>query len=173
FLEKGYRIGVMASTDNHSGNAGYGVRRIDVTRGEEGEVFSRFSPKERGTALVAAYAEELTRDDIFQAIYHRQTYATTGSRIILRFAVNGIPMGSEGRTTGAPRIEATVSGTAPIRAMRIVKNGKVVHAVTPGGPEGKLEYVDSTGAYEKQYYYLDVVQQDGEKAVSSPVWLNW
>ncbi|MCP5119546.1 MAG: DUF3604 domain-containing protein, partial [bacterium] len=30
FLEKGYRIGVMASTDNHSGNAGYGVRRTDV-----------------------------------------------------------------------------------------------------------------------------------------------
>ena len=82
-------------------------------------------------------------------------------------------MGSEGKVSCAPRIEATAVGTAQIRTMRIVKNGKVVHAVSPGGSEGKLEYADSTGAYDKQYYYLDVVQEDGEKAVSSPVWMNW
>ncbi len=173
FLEKGYRIGVMASTDNHSTNAGYGVRREWVERGEEGEVFSRVSPAERGTSLIAAYAPKLTRRDVFQAIYHRATYATTGSRIVLRFNVNGMIMGGEGKVSGKPRISAWAEGTAPVKLLRIVKNGKVIHSVAPGGRTAKLEFADASGEYEKAYYYVDLVQDDGEKAVSSPVWVNW
>ena len=92
FLTNGYRLGIMASTDNHAGNAGFGVRRAAVTVGEEGEVFERRSPAENGTALVAVYAPELTRKGIFQGMYHRRTYATTGTRIILDFELNGAPM---------------------------------------------------------------------------------
>jgi hypothetical protein len=172
FLEKGYRVGVMASTDNHAGNAGYGVRRNAVTRGEEGEVFSRYSPAERGTSLVAAYATELTREGIFQALYHRHTYATTGSRIILDFRLDGRQMGSEVRVSKPPRITALVEGTARVRAIRVVKNGKVIHAVAPDSRAARLEYVDTSGDYAKKFYYIDVVQTDGEKAISSPVWTN-
>src|SRR5262249_36476665 len=126
FLEKGYRVGIMASTDNHAGNAGFGVRRGQVERGEGGEGLSKISPAEKGTALVAAYAAELTREGVFQALYHRATYATTGSRIILEFQIDGAPMGSELRVKKAPRIVAMAEGTAAIRTMRLVKNGRVV-----------------------------------------------
>ncbi|MEX2261325.1 MAG: DUF3604 domain-containing protein [Bryobacteraceae bacterium] len=172
FLEKGYRVGIMASTDNHSGNAGYGVRFNPVERGEEGELFSRTSPAERGTALVAAYADGLTRDSVFQALYHRRTYATTGSRILLRFEVNGAPMGSEIQLRESPAITASVEGTAEIQTVRIVKNGRVVHAIAPGGRSARVEYRDNSGDYAKKFYYVDVVQVDGEKAISSPVWVN-
>jgi hypothetical protein len=172
FLRNGYRVGIMASTDNHAGNAGYGVRRSEVVRGEEGPVYSRTSPAERGTSLVAAYADSLTRQDIFQALYHRQTYATTGSRIILRFAVDGAPMGSEIRARRPPRITAFAEGTAPIRALRVVKNGSVIHAMEPGSTTAELEYVDVSGDYANKFYYVDLVQVDGEKAISSPVWVN-
>jgi hypothetical protein len=172
FLEKGYRIGIMASTDNHSGNAGYGVRRVNVNRGEEGEIYSKFSPTERGTSLIAARAERLDRDSVFQAIYHRQTYATTGSRIILDFAVDGVPMGSEGRLSAAPKITAAVIGTAGIKSIRVVKNGKLIHAISPGSVRAELDYADNSGAKPGDFYYLDVVQVDGEKAISSPVWLD-
>ncbi|MBI3470409.1 MAG: DUF3604 domain-containing protein [Candidatus Solibacter usitatus] len=172
FLEKGYRVGIMASTDNHAGNAGYGVRRRQVVAGEEGEVYSRTSPMERGTALVAAYASELTRDGIFQALYHRRTYATTGSRIVLRFEVNGALMGSEIRAGGPPRITAWAEGTAPIRTLRVVKNGRVVYSIAPQALGAKLEYTDLSGDYQNRFYYLDLVQEDGEKAISSPVWVN-
>jgi hypothetical protein len=50
FLQNGYRLGIMASSDNHAGNAGYGIRRREVVSGEEGEVFSKRSPAEQGTA---------------------------------------------------------------------------------------------------------------------------
>jgi hypothetical protein len=173
FLKEGYRIGIMASTDDHTGNAGYGTRRLAPPRGEEGELFSPVSPVERGTALIAARAEKLTRPDVFQAMYHRQTYATTGSRILLDFEVGGLPMGSEGRIQGAPRIRVRTEGTAAIKMLRIVKNGRVIHSVSPGSRSAALEYVDSGGEYAKAFYYLDLVQEDDEKAISSPVWINW
>ena len=98
------------------GNAGYGVRRMDATRGRDGALFPRFSPAERRTALLAVQAKALTRESVFQGIYRRRTYATTGERIGLRFDAEGAPDGS--------------------------------------------------------YYYLDLIQADGEKAISSPVWVN-
>ncbi len=172
FLKQGYRLGIMASTDNHAGNAGYGVRRQERMVGQEGEVFSRRSPAERGTSLVAAYAPELTREAVFQAIYHRRTYATTGSRIILRFEVSGLPMGSEGRVQGPPRIVAEAEGAAPVKLLRIVKNGVVIHSIAPASRSARIEYTDTSGDYENKFYYIDLVQEDGEKAISSPVWIN-
>lgn len=172
FLERGHRVGIVASTDNHSGNAGYGVRRRNVTRGSAGPVFSRFSPAERGTALLAVQAEELTRESVFQGLYHRRTYATTGERISVRFAVAGEPMGSEVRATGPVSISAEVAGTARIRTIRIVKDGRILYALDPRGDTASFEFVDPDGAPDGSYFYLDLVQVDGEKAISSPVWVN-
>lgn len=172
FLERGHRVGVVASTDNHSGNAGYGVRRRDVTRGRDGTLFSRFSPAERGTALLAVHAGELTRESVFQGIYHRRTYATTGERIAVRFEVAGAPMGSEVRAEGPLAMSAAVAGTDTIRRIRVVKSGRVLYSVDPMGDEAAFEFVDPDGAPEGAYYYLDLVQEDGEKAISSPVWVN-
>ncbi len=172
FLQRGHRVGIVASTDNHSGNAGYGVRRLDVTRGSDGALYSRFSPAERGTALVAVLGEELTRESVFQGVYHRRTYATTGERIALRFEVGGQPMGSELRIEGPVALAASVAGTGELHTIRIVKNGRILYAVAPGSPEVSFEFLDSDGAPEGAYYYLDIVQKDGEKAISSPVWVN-
>lgn len=172
FLQNGYRIGIIGSTDNHAGNAGYGVRGAAVTRGEDGAVFSKTSPAERGTALVAVYAKEVTREGIFQALYHRSTYATTGTRIVLRFDLNGHPMGSELRVSSPPRIVVSAEGTDKISAIRVVKNGQVVHAVSPDARSAHLEYVDTSGDYDQKFYYIDLVQADGKKAISSPVWTN-
>src|ERR1019366_1358965 len=113
-LENGWRLGIIGSTDQHAGNAGFGVRRAGTKGGEEGEVFEPSSPAENGTAMVAVYAPGLTREAIFQGLYHRRTYATTGTRIILDFTVNGAPMGSEIRTSEPPKITASAEGTARI-----------------------------------------------------------
>ena len=172
FLERGHRVGVVASTDNHSGNAGYGIRRKNVTRGQEGRLFSRFSPAERGTALLAVLAEDVTRESVFQGIYHRRTYATTGERIAVRFQVAGAPMGSELRADGPVTMSAEVTGTAPIHRVRVAKDGRLLYAVEPGSDHTSFEFVDPDGAPDGSYYYLDIVQADGEKAISSPVWVN-
>ena len=172
FLENGWRLGIIGSTDQHAGNAGFGVRRAGTKGGEPGEVFEPTSPAENGTALVAVYAPQLTREGIFQGLYHRRTYATTGTRIVLDFAINNAPMGSEIRTATAPKITASAEGTAPIKLLRVVKNGKVVYSVSPGGLSASLTFQDGSGDYDRKYYYIDLVQDDGKKAISSPIWVN-
>lgn len=172
FLKNGYRLGILASTDTHETKPGFATRPEPVEKGDEGPLFSKHSPAERGTALVAVYAGKLTREGVFQALYHRQTYATTGSRIILQFQLEGAPMGSEVRVKRPPRIVASAEGTAPIKVMRVVKNGEIVHAIESGSMAASLEYVDTSGDYQNKFYYIDLVQQDGEKAISSPIWVN-
>jgi hypothetical protein len=81
-------------------------------------------------------------------------------------------MGSETRVSGPPRITASAEGTAQIQVMRLVKNGQVIHAVSPQGRSAKLEFVDTTGDYNGKFYYIDLVQTDGKKAISSPIWTN-
>jgi len=61
---------------------------------------------------------------------------------------------------------------ADIQAMRLVKNGQVIYAVSPHGRSAKMEFVDMSGDYDGKFYYIDLVQTDGKKAISSPVWTN-
>ena len=53
-----------------------------------------------------------------------------------------------------------------------MKNGEIIHSVDPRSDAASFEFVDLTGADPGAYYYADVVQVDGEKAISSPVWVN-
>lgn len=45
-------------------------------------------------------------------------------------------------------------------------------AISPDARSAKLEYVDTSGDYDKKFYYIDLVQADGKKAISSPIWTN-
>ena len=172
FLEKGHRVGVVASTDNHSGNAGYGIRRQSVARGADGALYSRYSPTERGTALMAVLADDLDREGVFQGIYHRRTYATTGERIVLRFEVADEPLGSEIRAGENISLKVSAAGTAGLKTVRVVKSGEIIYSVDPPGEQTDFEFVDRDANGESAYYYVDLVQDDGEKAISSPVWVN-
>ena len=55
--------------------------------------------------LVAALARELTRDAVFEALFERRTYATTGARILLDFTLNRHGMGSLVAVSAPPRLE--------------------------------------------------------------------
>jgi len=68
----GEMLGVIASTDDHAAQPGR------VQRG-----------------LAAVFAREFSRDGIFEGLKRRQTYGTTGQRILLDFRINGAPMGSQ------------------------------------------------------------------------------
>ena len=68
----GRRLGVIGSSDDHAGQAGI-----------------------RHGGIAAAWTDYLTRDAVFDAIFSRRCYATTGERILVDFSVDGVAMGCE------------------------------------------------------------------------------
>lgn len=163
FLTRGYRLGVIASTDGHFGNPGYGY--LNAT--------DDWDTQEIGMAAVAVYAKEHTRESIFSALYNRRAYATSGDRILLDVQADGHPMGTEFLTTAAPLLAIDVVGTAPILRVEIKKDSRVVHVHVGDAPDGHLEWRDAEfDPGTSGYYYVRVVQTNGEEAISSPIWVN-
>ncbi len=162
-LKLGHRLGMMASSDGHDGNPGnanWSHRQAHIHH-------------RLGSGFIAVLADELTREAIWDAMYARRCYATTGTRIVLSFTVNGAIMGSEiTAPDGEARvIEAHVTGTAPLDHLELVKDGEVVYEQACRGMTDCLDVAeaDAEGA---AFYYLRVFQTDGEMAWSSPVWID-
>jgi len=163
YLARGHRVGIMASGDDHYGNPGLGYLRPSY----------EWDSQEIGMAAVAVYAKEHTRASIFQALHDRRCYATSGDRIILDFKCDGHPMGSEYRTTTTPTLAVMAVGTAPIARIEIKKNSRVVFTRQPNATNLSLKWRDD--AFESGgpcYYYVRVVQENNEEAISSPIWVN-
>lgn len=163
FLENRYRLGIIASTDGHFGNPGYGYLKPTYD----------WSKQEIGMASVAVYAEERTRESVFRALYDRHCYATSGDRIILDVRADGHVMGSEYQSRTPPTIRVHAVGTAPITRVEIKKNSEVVHGVEPGDAGVEFEWQDpGFDATRECYYYVRIVQDNDEEAISSPIWVN-
>jgi hypothetical protein len=163
FLTKGYRIGIMASTDGHYGNPGYGYLKPTYN----------WNTQEIGMAAVAVYAKAHTREAIFEALINRQTYATSGDRIILAFDGDGHAMGSEFKSQRSPMLNIEVNGTAPITTVEIKKNSQTVKTFEPNELDFKAKWQDvNFDTNNPCYYYVRVVQANKEEAISSPIWVN-
>lgn len=130
-LNRGYRLGIVASSDSHDGHAGYSDW-LRIRRG-------------RHNGLAAVLAGELTREAIFDALWNRRCYGTNGERIILDFRLNGLEMGTEGPDQGATRkMEALVHGTEEIERIDIIRNGAQVRAFTGSGADMRVEWSDES-----------------------------
>lgn len=89
------RIGVIGSTDSHNGTPGATWERgwqghVGVSDDTTDERMGKGNMTHRGLVnnpggLAAVWAVEKSRDAIFQALRRRETYATSGTRIGLRF----------------------------------------------------------------------------------------
>ncbi len=90
-----YRLGVIASTDNHLGTPGsveeynfVGHTGISANRNFQNmSAGLRLpdSPNFNPGGLAAVWAEENTRDSLFSAMRRRETYGTSGPRLEVRF----------------------------------------------------------------------------------------
>lgn len=170
--DKGHKIGVIGSTDNHLGHPGANNYTI-------------YTHHTGGFAAVLSAGNN--REDIWDALHGRRTYATTGTRIYLDFQVDGHPMGTEYHTSEAPLISGKVAGTNQLDLIEIVKydkNGyKVVYSDEPDGKIAIFQFKDDN-FIDDCFYYLRVTQVDeypgrpwshstSEMAWSSPVWLSF
>jgi len=87
-----YRLGVIASTDTHNGTPGK-VEEVSYSGhfgNLESDPVARLTapipagPRNSGGGLVAVWAEENSREAIFDALRRREVYGTSGPRIAVR-----------------------------------------------------------------------------------------
>ena len=164
-LKRGLRFGLIASSDGHDGQPGNGQRR-------PGEAAGRHA----GSGWAAVLTDELRRDKIFDSLNDRRCYGTTGVPIILGFDIDGRVMGSElpAKNDGPPVLRVSCRGANGIDHIRIIKNGQFEHT-RPCHGEWYSEFEWADDRYDPSYpafYYVRVVQVDGESAWSSPIWIG-
>ncbi len=125
-LEAGLRQGVIAAGDTHTTSMGIAYPGLNyvMTNG-----------------LAGVYARDKTRAEIWDGLYERRSFATTGNqRMLVDFEVNGERMGGEisSKLNSQARVRARVSGTAPLVRVDLLKNSKVIHTLRPSRNRGKL-----------------------------------
>ena len=120
-----FKLGLIGSTDNHKARAGAGYK--EFARKSMGDSWGAkdnltwILPPERGASfystggLVAVHADGLDRNKIYDSLYEREVYATSGERILLWFnLVNDqeeVPMGSELSFSENPFFEVRAVGS--------------------------------------------------------------
>jgi hypothetical protein len=168
-LAQGHNLGIIASSDCHDGHPGNSERDDGIPG------ISEPPGRTIGSGRVAVLAQRLTREAVFHALYERRCYATTGTRILLDFNVNGKIMGSEitvPEKTSPRTISAKVEGTANIACVELVRNNVDILRKESKGRKTEINFVDQENIGNTCFYYLRVTQQDYEMAWSSPVWVT-
>jgi len=174
-LKRGYRLGFTAGSDTHISRPGSNIKEMMGNQ----IVYTQ-------SGLTAVYAEELSREAIFDALKRRHCYATTGVRMIIYFTINDCLMGEEitVQSPDAPRqLYIKVAGTKEIERIDIVRNNKNIFSKESNKLIEEVSYVDSDNLRDialpvelranlVTFYYIRVIQKDGNWGWSSPVWVS-
>jgi hypothetical protein len=169
YLKAGRKLGFTGGGDIHCGLPGFSVE----ARGRQGEApHDQYWLHVYKDGLTAAVSPTLDRAGIVGALRARRTYATSGARILLDFAVGGLAMGEEGEVVSAV-CRAVVHAVAPLAAIEIVRDGEIVHCAETRELDVDVEWTDEDMRHDRdRYYYVQVRQQDGDMAWSSPVFVQ-
>ena len=157
----GRKLGVIASSDEHTAQAG-----------------------RRHGGIAAVWARELTREAIFDALRERRCYATTGERILIEFSVDGTPMGCSAKVPKGKKIKITlrVWGTGNLLRLEVLRFrfGLDSSFATAFSESPRPEAVDAAFDLEDEVlcsciYYARVTQEPlgwPGMAWTSPVWID-
>jgi hypothetical protein len=167
-LASGQRLGFVGGSDSHSGRPGYPAHSVSYFDSD----YAHWEPELYTGGFTGVYAEELTREAVFDAIRNRRCYATTGKRIIVDFRIDGHWMGEEFKSRNAPHIFVKAIGTAPLDSVTIVKNNQEYLRMEGHGTELELEFDKTEPPQKTDFYYVRVIQKDFEMAWASPIWIS-
>lgn len=158
---RGYRMGMMASSDNHVGMPG---RSFPGDR-------QAHTPFKGG--LCAVWADELERQSIYDALMQKRCYGTTGARIVVRFSIDGQPMGATIVPKGEDvKAQIEIAGTDALRSVEIVASDGVVRKLSLNRNVDTLRETVELPVIANGFHYLRIVQVDNERAWTSPIFFE-
>ncbi len=119
-------------------------------------------------------ASELTEEGLYNAMKNHRVYATTDTDLEIRYAIDGYPMGS---------VIQGPAGTIQVKIQDPTDSTEdaigMVTVMTAGGTVMDSQLVNTARASleisiteESPYYYLHVTQNDGDTAITAPIWVE-
>ena len=182
-----YKIGIIASTDTHSGMPGDVREEADNVQSWLGEYTG---------GLAAVWATNGGRDALWRALTSARTYGTSGAKIDLEFTAklgdSLAPMGgtlyhaADLAETNAAQVNLHVRATGEtatnaIARIQLYRNSACVMDATNGawGQVAHVDFIDRL-PYDYAYYRVKVWQTAAtlnatcpwERAWSSPIWIE-
>lgn len=146
--EKGYKLGVQASSDHVSTHTSYAM----------------------------VLAESFTRQGLLDAMRQRHTYAATSNILLdfrLRDGADEYIHGDSYASQRIPQLFVKVVGTGEIQQVAVIRDNQYIY--TRPGAGDRLEFTFSEPSLDpgEHYYYVRVEQKDRHMAWSSPVWVRY
>jgi hypothetical protein len=149
-LNKGYKLGVQASSDHISTHCSYAM----------------------------IYTAAAKRTDIVENMRRRHAYAATDNIILDFEAVDagGVShlMGDIFTASRGLKLRARIRGTDIVTKIDLIRNNAIIYS--PAASEKKdvdFEYADMAPQSGVNWYYVRVTQIDRNLAWSSPVWVTY
>ncbi len=147
---KGYKLGVQASSDHISTHISY-------------------------SCLIS---EERSREGLMNAMRRRHSYAATDNIILDVRLRDGAAEYLQGdalvaSASSPARLVVKVIGTRAVKDIQVIRNNQFVYHQKPGAREAEFTFTDTEAKPGESYYYVRVVQDDGQMAWSSPLWVTY
>ena len=146
--ESGWYIGPFSAQDNHSN--GWGITDSNRT---------------------GVWATELTRDGILDGLKNRRFFATTDPDLVLSFRVNGSEMGSILPGGALSMVVHATDPTDSFSSIEIWRDLDLLHEAVVSGTDVVVE-LDLPAEGAPHRYHAFVIQDDGGRAMSTPVWVE-
>jgi len=146
--EKGYRLGVQASSDHWSTHYSYACLLVE-----------RFDP-----------------EGLMDAMRRRHAYAATDNIILDFRAEEGdriFIMGDAFDAASSPTLRLHAEGTNPIAEVVLIRDNRVIYSQTPKQRLVDFSFVETDPSPGTHFYYARVQQADEQVAWSSPIWISF
>lgn len=124
-----------------------------------------------GQVRTVVLAKNLSRESLFDAIRNHRVYATEDKDLQIEYYLNGAIMGSVLDTSASTVTVRLQDGSGDLI--------KTVQVITASGIAVGGQSLDASGGELTisvpegyPYYYLKVLQEDGDVAVTAPVWVD-
>lgn len=122
-----------------------------------------------------AIAEEPNRTAILDAFKKRHCYGATDN-IILDVRMGDAIMGDEVTFKRGdkrePKLSVRIIGTAPLARVDVIKDFGFVYSTESKDPTLQFDWTDPDPRPGLSWYYVRVVQSDGQVAWGSPIWVQ-
>ncbi len=151
-LDKGWHVAPTNNQDNHKGLWG-----------------------DANTARTVVLADSNNEENIYDAMRNRRIYATEDNNLSIYYTLNGNIMGTaleKEDVDDTVNISVDVSDASgeAIGTVQVIVNGGLVLAEKQVAASSETVTFNVESVYS--YYYIKVVEADGDIAVTAPVWVG-